>query len=254
MAASRQWAETKPAVTDKIKDGPAEFQLYWRDIRERANIGGHVWDSVSALDKQGLHAVGASGVAGPDIYKSDMATKIAAWTDSGVTFPADYLFAGARNIPGSMLINPFITADAKGYKPAWEPFLIFESSPVDAKVNVKAGVTMIHGVANSTVVPFRYAGGFLTIGVAPLVQPAAGNHAYYVLLIDRSGVLTATKGTEVILANPPTIPDLVENQTPLAVIEIKALSVNFSLATSGNNAFLVLDARVDAGLTIHSGA
>lgn len=237
MAATRQWAETKPATTDKIKDGPAEFQLRWQDIRERLNNAGIVCDGTSALAEQGRQAVLASGVASPDIYKADRVTKIVSWADAAATLLADYKFNGSKNIPEATIDDYAIGLDAKGYKRAIQEFATFQSNPVDTKVNVKAGVYFV-GTKSA-----YHAGGLLTVGTAPLTLPAAGNKAQYALVIDNAGALNARKGAEVLFASSTVSPEVNPGDNLIGYIEIRADSVNFSMAASGVNAFFVRDGR-----------
>jgi len=240
MAASRQWLETKPASTDKIKDAPAEFQLRWQDVRERWNAGGVVCDAASPLAEQGRHAVDASGVASPDIFKSDRVTPIIEWENAAATLASGYVLNGSKNIPEATVGDFAIGLDAKGYKRAIQEFAIFESNPVDTKVNVKAGIYLV-GQKSA-----YHAGGQLTIGTAPLTLPAGGNKAQYAIVVDKTGTLTARKGTEVAFAGSTTSPDASSEDTLLGYIEIRADSISFSMAASGVNAFFVRDGRTIA--------
>lgn len=237
MSLTRQWLETKPASTDKIKDFPAEAQARWKDIREQLNSGGHVCDGTSPLTEQGRHAVNASGVASPDIYKSDRTTPIWQWADAAATLAAGYPLNGSKNIPEATMGDYSIGIDAKGFKRALQEFAIFESNPVDTKVNVKAGVYFV-GAKSA-----YHAGGQLTIGTAPLTLPAAGNKAQYAVVISSAGTLTARKGTEVAFAGSTVSPDVQLNDNLVGYIEIRADSVSFSMVTSGVNAFFVRDGR-----------
>lgn len=237
MSLTRQWLETKPASTDKIKDGPAEFQARWKDLRELLNSGGHVCDGTSPLTEQGRHAVNASGVASPDIYKADRTTPIWQWADAGATLLANYPLTGSKNIPEATIGDYAIGVDAKGFKRALQEFAVFESNPVDTKVNVKAGVYFVGARS------FYHAGGQLTIGTAPLTLPAAGNKVQYAIVINSLGTLTARKGTEVAFAGTTVSPDVQLNDNLIGYIEIRADSVSFSMAASGANAFFVRDSR-----------
>lgn len=242
MGLTRQWLETKPASTDKIKDGPAEFQARWKDLRELLNAHGVTCDSIASLTHQGKMAVDASGTGvNPTVFKADLVTKILEFADAAATLLSGYKLNGSKNIPEATVDDDVIGVDAKGYKRAVQALRIWESNPVDTKVNVKAGIYVKTGGKQVG----YFAGAQLTIGTAPLTLPAAGNHAYYAIVINGSGSLTAIKGVEDVLANPVTAPDIRTEDNFVGVIEIKDTSVNFSLATSGANAFLVQDARSD---------
>jgi hypothetical protein len=237
MSLTRQWLETKPASTDKIKDFPAEAQARWKDIRELFNSGGHVCDGASPLSEQGRHAVNASGIASPDIYKADRVTKIFGWADAGATILAGYPLTGSKNIPEVTLDDYCIGVDVKGYQRAVQEFAIFESNPVDTLINVKAGIYFV-GTKSA-----YHAGGTLAVGSAPLTLPSAGNKAQYAIVINNVGTLTARKGAEVAFAGSTVSPEIQPGDNLIGYVEIRADSVSFSMATSGVNAFFVRDGR-----------
>lgn len=252
MGVTRLWDETNPVGTQNISTGPTFFVNHQVDIRERMNNAGQVWNNANkALD--GLHAVNADtlGGPGPDIYKSDFSTKIVQWTDTQANLLAGYLLVGSKNIVEATLADDIIIDDSKGYKRTIQALKVTQSSPADAKVNVNAGLAID---SRNGGLPKFFAGGNLQIGIAPLVQPAAGNHAYYtVVLIPGASyatafTLNAQKGTEVLIGNQaaPTPPNAFSNPIVIAIIDIQATSTLFTLASSGANAFLVLEGRADA--------
>jgi hypothetical protein len=247
MAVSRAWDETDPAGTDFVSGGDDKFRSLQEDIRERMKQGGHIWNQATLTD-EGKHAVDAGGVGiSPTLYMADQVTKLMDPFDARMDLKASWPWQGVggattKNMTASVIADDAIEIDAKGYKRSIEPLRIWESDPVDTAVNVKDGVY----VQQNRLGTDYYAGGNLTIGAGALALPAAGNHAYYLIVLDSAGLLTARKGAEVLLAATPVAPDANAGDTLIGLIDILDTSVNFSLATSGANAFLVEDSRIDA--------
>lgn len=242
------WDETAPAGASKIRLGDDEIRNTKEQIRRRENQGGHIWDA-GALAEEGRHAIDAGGAGvGPHLYESDGSTLIIEYQTNilaeiaSSTWKLQSASGETKNMHSSIMDDDLITSDAKGFKRHVQGLRVSESDPVDTLVNIAAG--MQQQASGATVV--RYAGGSLTIGTGDLALPAAGNHAYFLIYLDTSGVLTGLSGAEVLLASTPVPPLVPPGTTPLCVIDVLDTSVDFSLAASAPNAFLVEDYRVDS--------
>lgn len=251
MAVTRLWDETFPAVGQSVSLGPQDFHELRQDVRERARQGGHIYNAAD-LAEEGRHAVDAGGAGiGPHLFKADGSTKLIDITSDaeqrwGIDYKMKSLTPGtpSKNVHEEVMDDGAIGVNSvNSYLRSIECLRCYESSPVDTKVNFKPGAY------TKTTAPSggrMFAGGNLTIGVAPLTLPAAGNHKIYLIyIVGNTGALTALGGAEALLANPATPPSYLSlpDSNPIAYIDVKALSVNFSILASGNNATLYLDLR-----------
>lgn len=83
MSVSNAWDESKPADGDVLSQGDDEIRKFKLDVRQRMQAGGVL--CADSVNTDGLHAVNAGGAGvGPDIYKSDKATKLLSFTNSSV--------------------------------------------------------------------------------------------------------------------------------------------------------------------------
>lgn len=104
--ATRTWDssyESSPAGTDPKSQGDDRIRDLKLDIRERMNVGGHVWkDSTNTLD--GRHAVNAGGSGvNPHIYKSDKTTPLVEFYEAAVEIAANLEVTGDVTIVGGDL-------------------------------------------------------------------------------------------------------------------------------------------------------
>lgn len=100
MPVSNAWNENVPADTDVLSLGDDSIRQFKLDIRQRLQQGGQLMQD--SLSTDGLHAVNAGGAGiGPDIYKSDKATKLVTWADAGATMVAGSNWIGGNVTTGA---------------------------------------------------------------------------------------------------------------------------------------------------------
>lgn len=100
MPVSNAWNEATPADPDALSQGAAAIRTFKIDVRQRMQQGGVLW--LDSLSTDGLHAVNAGGAGvGPDIYKSDKATKLVTWADTGATMVAGATWIGGNVTSGT---------------------------------------------------------------------------------------------------------------------------------------------------------
>lgn len=244
------WDETAPAGGSKIRLGDDRIRELKEQIRLRNLQGGRIYGQAT-LAEEGRNAIDAGGAGvGPHIYKADGSTLLLECkTDILTELGVGWKWTGAagaqsKNFDETVVDDDIVgveSANLTGVKRALRALRIFESDPVDTAVNVRNGIRQNPNGR----LPVFYAGGNLTVGAGDLASPAAGNHAYFGIYLDSSGVLSARSGTEVVYASTPVAPNFNSDENPIAIIVVRDDSINFSIATSGDNAYLILDARAD---------